>query len=67
MEKFWMIWRVDGQGPTKKRGSLEEAKAEAERLASSLPGRKFMILEAIEYCEIKNPVMWNTPHDPLPF
>jgi hypothetical protein len=45
MEKFWMIWRVDGQGPTKKNGSLKEAKAEAERLAISLPGRKFAVIE----------------------
>jgi hypothetical protein len=67
MEKFWMVWRVGGQGPTKKHGSLEEAKAEAERLAISFPGRQFMILEAITYCEIKNPVLWKEVIDPLPF
>jgi len=67
MEKFWIVWRVDGQGPTKTHGRLEEAKVEAERLAISLPGRKFAVLEMVACCEIKNPVVWTKVEDPLPF
>ena len=58
MEKFWMVWNVDGRVPTMKHASQQSARLEAERLAKRNPGQQFAVLEAIGVCETTKPVQW---------
>ena len=67
MEKFWMILGENGKGPVVRHDSLYSASKEAERLAANNPGQKFIVLESLKYCEIKNPIIWNEVTDPVPF
>lgn len=63
MEKFWMIWNEGNNAPVVKHETLAKAKKEAERLATNNRGKKFVVLESLEFCEIKNPVIWQTTDD----
>lgn len=58
-EKFCMLW-VEGKVHFVFICDLEEANAEAERLASSYPGRRVHLLEAAQYCvaQLESDVMW---------
>jgi hypothetical protein len=67
MEKFWMVWRVGGPGPTVQHTTLYDAEKEAERLALNNPSVKFVILESLKYCEAKTPVTWHDVREQLPF
>jgi len=44
---FWMVYRIDGTGPTYRHPSEKSARGEAERLARGNPGSKFLILRAL--------------------
>lgn len=48
MNKFWMVWRVDGPPARYQHDSAESASAEAERLARENPACAFVVLEAVE-------------------
>jgi hypothetical protein len=67
MEEFWMVWRFNGQGPTRQYEYFDDAKKEAERLAANNPGVKFVVLRSIGYCEIINPVIYKEVNEKLPF
>ena len=66
MEKFWMVWREGGQGPTMKHGTLKSAMEEAERLARQFPEKNFVVLESLKFCYVTTPVVWK-PTDEIPF
>jgi len=66
METFWMVWNENGGRPVIKHRSLYDATKEAERLAVKNIGQKFIVLESLKFCEIKNPVIWNFT-DNIPF
>lgn len=59
LDKFWMIYCIDGAvnsydyKPTYRHISLESAKKETERLCN-LTKNAFVILEAMEFCRLKN-------------
>jgi len=45
MNKFYMVFNITTQGPTKQmHPDFEKAKAEARRLAIATPGHKFVVL-----------------------
>lgn len=44
---FWMIWSPSGHPPTHRHQTYESARVEAERLARSVPGSEFFILQAV--------------------
>ncbi|MEN6423336.1 MAG: hypothetical protein ABFD76_15460 [Smithella sp.] len=67
MNEFWMVWRLGGQGPTHQHEYLSDAKKEAERLAASNPGIKFVVLRSVGYCEIVNPAIWHDVIEQIPF
>lgn len=46
--KFWMIWSPQGGAPGKKHFSVEDARTEANRLATTNPTREFFLLEGVE-------------------
>lgn len=46
--KFWMVWSPQGGTPGKKHATLDDARTEANRLATSNPTREFFLLEAKE-------------------
>lgn len=52
--KFWMVWRMHGNGPTRMHDTKTSAINEAERLASNNPGFRFVVLEAICAREVNN-------------
>ena len=65
MKQFWMIY-VDGKtGCTEKHLTLEDAKKEAERLATleGNRGRKVFILKSTLCCYITAPITWGTIED----
>lgn len=55
--EFWLVWNESGQAPTYKHQTLEQARAEAERLAVAVPGSRFFVLHAQESC-IKSEIQW---------
>jgi hypothetical protein len=58
MEKFWMVWRENGGGPTRQYPAEKSAEIEAERLARENPGANFVVLESVKFCTIDNPIHW---------
>jgi len=54
LRKFWMVYNISGQGiPNKQLATLEEAKAEAHRLARHHMGNGIVVLEVVDaYCAI---------------
>ena len=59
MEKFWMLFVLNGNSPTYQHESKESAYAEARRLAR-VSGQKVYVLEAdaaVEFLEYK----WTVP------
>lgn len=64
---FWMVWNKDGGAPSKTHASLAKATKEAKRLARRNPGRKFIVLGAVEkYWTLVPPVPSNLEGDPTP-
>lgn len=54
LTRFWM---VKGEGPTSiHQPTIAAARAEAKRLASLNPGKKFVVLEANEYFVVDSPI-----------
>lgn len=45
---FWFVWTKTGHVPRFAHDSFEAAQAEARRLALLRPGKKFIVLQAIE-------------------
>ena len=46
---FWLVWNPEGGPPTHEHPTEESAFAEAQRLARSNRGRKFVVLRAITH------------------
>ena len=46
--RFYMVWTKTGHPPRVAHPKLATARAEAQRLARLQPGRKFIVLQAIE-------------------
>jgi hypothetical protein len=46
--RFFMVWNKDGGAPTVAHNTRNAATVEAERLAARYPGRKFIVLQAID-------------------
>jgi hypothetical protein len=65
MEKFWLVWCVEGGAPTYQHMDHESACNEAERLASKNPGKRFEVMERVSSV-IKQDVQWDGLQ-PLPF
>lgn len=51
IKKFWMVYRVGGNGPTHQHATLTSAMKEAERLATQVGGGRFFVLEAVAHVE----------------
>jgi hypothetical protein len=66
MEKFWMVWNENNNNPVVKHNTLGQAKGEAEKLATKSPGKKFVVLESLDFCSVINPVKWEETQD-IPF
>jgi len=66
MEKFWMVWKENGNGPTRQHESLKSAEEEAERLSKLEPGKNFVVLESVKFCTIDSPIHWYDT-DAIPF
>ena len=66
MEKFWMVWRENGNAPVAMHPSLKSAEEEAARLARLNPGKNFVVLESVKFCTIDDPVHWY-PTEEIPF
>lgn len=45
---FWFVWTKTGHMPRKAHDTLAQATAEAARLARIHPGKKFIVLEAVQ-------------------
>lgn len=45
MKKFWMVYRLGNQMPSKSHITEAEAETEARRLASKYPEEQFYVLE----------------------
>ena len=67
MEKFWLVWRIDGDSPSFRHASLKTAKAEAERLARANPGCQFYVLSAESRVRIQEPLEWEELSDGITF
>lgn len=65
-EAFYVVWQPEHGIPKVQHDSLEQAKAEAERLARLSPGKKFFVLRAMS---VSRHVSVDTVDlfDPLPF
>jgi hypothetical protein len=46
-EKFWVVWQPESGAPTYRHDTYERALKEAERLAETVPGREFFVMEAM--------------------
>lgn len=46
LQRFWVVWRLDGRTPTKQHVSYKAAHDEAIRLAENNPEIDFWVLEA---------------------
>ena len=57
MDEFYLVWCEENGNPTYKHPVLEQAKAEAERLARNNPGKVFNVLGLIDSCR-KNDIVW---------
>lgn len=53
---FWMVWNPSGHAPTHKHASLNDAVAEARRLAAIVPGQHFYVLAAVKVAHTIDPV-----------
>lgn len=51
-EMFWMVWGDGRAAPTKKHGSFQEARLEAERLARLNPACTFHVLTCVGSCSV---------------
>jgi hypothetical protein len=61
--RFWIVVKDDTKLSAMYRHStLEQAKKEAERLATANTGHRFYVMEVIGSCVYK-PVVWENIHD----
>lgn len=67
MTQFWMIYGEDCAAPTYRHLDETSARAEAERLAHSTPGKRFFILKAEAFCIVHDPIQWAQLTDEIPF
>lgn len=60
MKKFYAVWRIDGgQPPSHRHETLDEACAEAERLAKQTL-KTYYVLETVKVVHFKEtPVVWS--------
>lgn len=64
---FWLVWNPDGRAPTYKHHSVENAKAEAKRLAISNPGQEFFVMASIVGYTLPQPQPVEIEIDEIPF
>ena len=55
MKKYYYVYRVGNQVPTVKHATLEQAEAEATRLATQHPGSDFELLECLGIVQTVKP------------
>ena len=57
MKTKWFVWNPNGRVPHFEHATARNARLEAERLARTVPGEKFLVLQSV--CEVvKNDVTW---------
>ena len=59
---FFLVWNPEGRSPTVRHLSYSAAKTEAIRLASSMPGSRFFVLQVIGVAKVVEPVTWTPIH-----
>lgn len=64
---FWLVWREDGEAPTKQHESEAKAAAEAARLARKSPGQNFYVLVPSSRIRVIDVETENFITDPVPF
>jgi len=65
MEKFWLVWCVQGGAPTVKHSTFESAAYEAERLARNNQGKRFEVMERVSSV-VRTDMSWEG-RQPMPF
>ena len=73
--KFWMVYGMGQHQPTVRHKSIISARQEAERLARSVPGVDFFVLETVgaarkvdvEYLDFRGPANGREMDDEIPF
>ncbi len=67
MNKFWMVYSPQGGPPTVEHTRRVSADREAERLARANPGKKFVVLSALDVFEIETSPVKRTALEEAPF
>lgn len=67
VEKFWMVLASTSNYTQYRHRALDDARREAERLATATPGVKFFVLECVGAAEVVRPVVWRDAIDEIPF
>lgn len=64
---FWLVWRDNGPQPTMKHKTLESAKQEAERLARTVPGAVFYVVQPVSSATKNDVLVVEYDADHIPF
>jgi len=67
---FWLVWNPEGREPQRRHGDYATALAEAKRLATSNPGKRFYVVRPVAVALRAEPVqvtVFCDPDDMLPF
>lgn len=49
--KFWLVWREDGDNPKYRHATQESALKEAKKLSSKFTNKEFYVIEATHHCK----------------
>ncbi len=64
---FWLVWNPNAGPPQYRHDTLEQARKEAERMASLHQGEKFYVLHALGVAKVEVPVTYKALDDGIPF
>ena len=64
---FWVVWNPSQGLPRYRHTTIDEAKAEAERLARLSQGQKFYVLQALGVAEVEKAKIYRNLDDGIPF